>query len=136
MSRRALVVDDNAALADNIGEILCDEGFDVRVSSDPLEALGMAETHPPDVVLLDARMPGMDGIALKAELAKRAPCATFVLMTAYAADERLRAARAAGIRHVFLKPIPIEPLLAALRDEPDSAPSVLGVEGDAVEVGG
>ncbi len=131
MTRKALVVDDNAALAENIGEILEDEGFEVRVARDPFEALRMADAEPPDVALLDVRMPGMDGVTLHGELRKRAPNATFVLMTAYAADERLDAARGAGIRHVFPKPIPIEPLLAALRDEHGTTERVLVIEDDA-----
>ncbi|MBC7172756.1 MAG: response regulator [Polyangiaceae bacterium] len=132
MTLRALVVDDNAALAENIGEILAEEGFDVRVASDPRVALEMADSEPPDVALLDVRMPEMDGVTLHAELKKRAPRATFVLMTAFAADERIEAARKAGIRHVLSKPVPIDLLLEALRGGDDPQARILVVDDDAL----
>ncbi len=130
MKIRILVVDDNAALAENLGELLEDEGYSVRVTSSPFEAIRLAEAEPPDVALLDVRMPEMDGVTLHTELAKRAAGATFVLMTAYAADERLQAAREAGIEHILPKPIPIEALLDAIRRPHAASSPVLIVEDD------
>jgi CheY-like chemotaxis protein len=114
MKARVLVVDDNLALAENLAEILSAEGFEVAICDGPDAAIALAEREPIDVALLDVRMPGMDGVALHEELAARLPEASFVLMTAYSADERIEAARCAGVRAVLPKPLPIARLLAVM----------------------
>jgi len=61
-ARRVLVVDDNADAADTLGRILTLEGFDVRVHSDPVQALAAARDFKPHVAFIDLNMPGMSGI--------------------------------------------------------------------------
>lgn len=60
-TRRALVVDDEAPLTDIVGSYLQREGFEVHAARDGLEALALAETVDPDVVVLDVGLPGIDG---------------------------------------------------------------------------
>ena len=60
-TRRALVVDDEAPLTDIVGSYLRREGFEVHAARDGLEALALAETVDPDVVVLDVGLPGIDG---------------------------------------------------------------------------
>jgi DNA-binding NtrC family response regulator len=118
MSQRALIVDDNRPLAEDLAEILADEGYEVRVFDRPREALRACRDECFDVVLLDIRMPDMDGVELQRNLAQRCPEARFVLMTAYSEDERISAAMSAGVRDVLPKPIPIPRLLKVIaRDE-------------------
>ena len=59
---RILVVDDETNIANSLKEILSDEGYDVFVSEDGLNALDMIQSDPPDLLLLDVWLPGMDGI--------------------------------------------------------------------------
>lgn len=89
MSGRALIVDDNRSLAEDLGEILAAEGYEVQVFHDPLEALRRAPELRFDVAVLDVRMPGIDGVALHRELQASHPHSFFVLMTAYTEDDRL-----------------------------------------------
>jgi CheY-like chemotaxis protein len=112
---RALIVDDNRPLAENLAEILSGEGYEVLVCDRPEAAMSACERDEFDVALLDVRMPGMDGVELHRALAVRAPRAHFVLMTAYSEDARIAAALAAGVRAVLPKPIPIRMLLDVLR---------------------
>ncbi len=60
-NRRALVVDDEAPLTEIVGSYLRREGFEVHAARDGLEALALAETVDPDVVVLDVGLPGIDG---------------------------------------------------------------------------
>ena len=59
---RILVVDDEMNIANSLKEILSDEGYDVFVSEDGINALDMIQSDPPDLLLLDVWLPGMDGI--------------------------------------------------------------------------
>ncbi len=127
---RVLVVDDNVELAENLAEILGEEGFDVRVSTDPERALAEARSFAFDVALLDVRMPGMDGVELYRRLRTARPSARFVLMTAYTKDERLAQAFALGVRTVLPKPVPIPSLLETLPDLVSGSGYVLVVEDD------
>lgn len=114
MRRHALIVDDNRSLAEDLGEILEDEGYDVTVFDSPHKALAASRTLQFDVALLDMRMPGMDGVVLHEGLAAEHPHARFVLMTAYTADERIAEALRGGVRAVLPKPLSLAALLSAL----------------------
>jgi|SRR5690554_5565265 len=93
MNARILIVDDNVDLAENVAELLCEEGYEATLSSSPEDALRKAEQDHYDCIVLDVRMPGMDGIDLRKALSRTQPGACFVFMTAYACDERIALAR-------------------------------------------
>ena len=63
-----LVAEDDASVRLTVDFLLSDEGFDVRLASDGHEALTMARAIRPDVILLDQRMPKMDGRQVLKEL--------------------------------------------------------------------
>ncbi len=128
MSRRVLIVDDNADLAENLRELLELEGFDVRVFTSPTEALAKKDELAFDAALLDIRMPGIDGIELCGALAKSHPAATFVLMTAFTSERRLADVSGSGASAVLRKPLPVDQLLSLLGGM--DAASVLVVEDD------
>jgi CheY-like chemotaxis protein len=115
MSLRVLVVDDNRALADNLAEILADEGCTPTTAYSAEQALHIAEHAHFDIVLTDIRMPGMSGVELIERLAARESTTTFLLMTAYTSDQMLSAAAHLGVvRAVLAKPLAVEKLLELL----------------------
>ena len=59
---RILIVDDDETVLQTFAKALSLEGFDVRVAADPLVALREAEDTPPDAILLDLRMPFVNGL--------------------------------------------------------------------------
>jgi DNA-binding response OmpR family regulator len=59
---RALVVEDAPELQQIVGTALRDEGFDVTVADDGEEGLASARRHPPDIIVLDIGLPGIDGV--------------------------------------------------------------------------
>jgi DNA-binding response OmpR family regulator len=129
MSKLAVIVDDNRALAEGLGEILEAEGYQIRIFDDPLDALRETSNLAFDVALLDVRMPGMDGVTLQQQLMTTHPDARFVLMTAYADDQRISQGLSAGASAVLPKPVPIAELFDALGDQ--GARDLLLVEDDA-----
>ena len=112
---RVMVVDDNRSLAENLAEILSEEGCEVCTAFTAEEALREADAHHFDLVLTDIRMPGMNGVELVRRLALRDPTATFLLMTAYTSDQVLSAASHLGVvRAVLAKPLAVERVLELL----------------------
>ncbi|HJK96662.1 MAG TPA: response regulator [Polyangiaceae bacterium LLY-WYZ-14_1] len=130
MPTRVLVVDDNVHLAENLAEILADEGYETVVADGPAQALEQARSGF-DVAILDVRMPGMDGVSLFGELRRDHPTATYLLMTAFIRDERLAEAVDQGIGTVLPKPVPISSLLAHLPHPGRDQDGVLIVEDEA-----
>jgi DNA-binding response OmpR family regulator len=128
MPRLILIVDDNRALAEGLAEILEAEGYQIRIFDDPQVALQEALSMPFDVALLDVRMPGMDGVTLQQQLMASHPHARFVLMTAYADDQRISQGLAAGASAVLPKPVPIAKLFEALGEQ--GSREILLVEDD------
>ena len=80
---RVLVVDDDTETLALLREILVKEGYEVSIAEDANAALREATREEPDVVITDIQMPGMDGVALLAELRTRLPKTLVILATAY-----------------------------------------------------
>src|SRR5215218_1702830 len=68
MSLRILIVEDHDDLADALRTNLRSEGYQASVASDGRQALAMVRADPPDIVVLDLGIPGLDGLALLARL--------------------------------------------------------------------
>ncbi len=130
MAWRALIVDDNRALAEDLGEILELEGYEACVFDDPARALAECAGEKFDVALLDVRMPGLDGVGLHRRLRETHPHTAFILMTAYTEDDRIASALACGVRRVLIKPVPLPELLRALEQEGSDNRDVLFVDDD------
>ena len=81
MSSRILVVDDDVALAEMIGIVLQNEGYDVFFCADGSAALAQFQEHNPDLVLLDVMLPGMDGFDVCRAI-RRVSDAPIVMLTA------------------------------------------------------
>ena len=114
MKRRALVVDDDRLMATTLGEILSLKGWDVAVAHDGAAAVNATLSGAFDVVLMDIKMPGMDGVAALRAIKTARPSIQVVLMTAYAAPEMISEAERQGVREVVTKPLNIPRLLEML----------------------
>lgn len=130
MTVRVLVVDDHPVVRDGLRGML--EGQpDLEVvgdASDGRQALDAVERDPPDVVLLDLRMPVLDGVAVIEQLAARHPSVRVLVLTTYDTDHDIVRAVEAGATGYLLKDTPREELFravrAAARGEPVLAPGV------------
>jgi CheY-like chemotaxis protein len=127
---RVLVIDDNVELAENIQEILEDEGFSVTVAFDGtagVEALA-ADAH--DIVITDMRMPGMGGLEVLRWSKERRPELPVIVMTAYTRDDVLDDAQAAGAVGIVHKPFEMAHLVEQVRRVCGHGSQVLIVEDD------
>jgi two-component system, response regulator PdtaR len=100
-----LIVDDNRDLADNLGEVLEDEGYECAIAYDASSAIERIHAQHYDLVVTDLRMTPQDGLAVVHAARQRSPHTIVVLMTAFAGEVQLDAARAAGVAEVVAKPI-------------------------------
>lgn len=113
-ARPVLVVDDDEVILESIQLALLDEGYTVVVASNGQEALERAREHSPSLILLDMKMPVMDGWTFAAAYREwTAPRAPIVVMTA-AHDSRARAAEI-GADSFLAKPFDLDHLLDLVR---------------------
>jgi len=116
--RRVLVVDDESALAGLVGAWVEETGAAVRVAVNPAEALALAESFEPDVLVTDIRLgdPDIDGVELAARVTALLPDVSIVLMTGY--SDRMAEAQTVGTR-LLAKPFTKDELHLALRTRDD-----------------
>lgn len=112
--KRALVVDDEPALRLMVGAVLRDEGWDVAEAGSAEDALDMLPQAAPDVILLDMRMPGMDGLEALGALRAKLPGAPVVMLTAYGTVGHAVDAMKRGAFDYLTKPADNEELVAVL----------------------
>lgn len=86
--KRVLVVDDEPGIRRRICETLAGDGWETRECADGVEALNALETFPAAVVVLDVRMPRLDGRKTLKEIRKSHPWTQVVMLTAFADDEK------------------------------------------------
>ena len=113
---RVLVADDLRDSADSIALLLEDEGHTVQVAYDGVQALQLAESWRPDVVLLDVGMPGLDGHAVCRRI-RAAPWGAAMLLiaqTGWGQESDRRHTEAAGFDHHLVKPLNFDALIELL----------------------
>lgn len=108
---RILVIDDEAALGENISRMLRLPGVSVSVFVDPVKGLTEAVTNPPDLVFLDVRMPGMSGEEVFARLHQAHPALPIVFLTAFGSVEGAVLAMRNGAFDYLQKPFKREEIL-------------------------
>ena len=114
---RLLIADDHPVVRDGLSGIFeSDPGFEVLgQAADGAEAVDLAERLAPDVVLMDLRMPGTDGLGAIAEIARRGLAARVLVLTTYDTDADVLPAIQAGATGYLLKDAPRTELLRAVR---------------------
>ena len=115
---KVLVVDDIADTGSQISKLLAFEPDMevVGVASSGQEALELATSVLPDVVLLDINMPDMDGIETAERLTRQAPSAAIVMMSVNGEADYVRRAMLAGARAYLIKPFSSDELFSMVRD--------------------
>jgi DNA-binding NarL/FixJ family response regulator len=114
---RILIVDDHPVVRDGLRGIFAGEdGFEVVAEAENgADAVARAKAHDPDVVLMDLRMPEMDGVAAIGELTKAEVRARVLVLTTFDRDSDVLPAIEAGATGYLLKDAPRDELLRAVR---------------------
>lgn len=117
MSIRVLVADDHPIVRSGIVALL-EAAADVAVvgqASTGTEAVALALEHEPDIVLMDLRMPGLDGDQATAQILEQRPQVKVIILTTYESDDSILSAIEAGASGYLLKAAPEEEILAGIR---------------------
>jgi DNA-binding NarL/FixJ family response regulator len=114
---RVLVADDHPVVREGLSAIVDVEDDIVVVGQawDGVEALRQARALQPDVVLMDLKMPNMDGVAATGRIRAELPDTHVLILTTYADDEYIMAGVRAGARGYLLKDAPPDELVRAIR---------------------
>ncbi len=114
---KILICDDQAVVRDGLELLLkLERDFEVvGAASDGAEALEMTASRKPDLVLMDLKMPGMNGIEATRQIRARHPEVKILVLTTYDDDEWLFDALRAGAHGYLLKDMPREEIVRAIR---------------------
>jgi len=115
MAGRVLVVDDEQEIRDLLQRFLTQEGYEVVLASNGKEALELAEREEPQVILLDIKMPGLDGIKTCRRLKKGEGTRHIPIIVATAFKDRLLEALDAGADDFVVKPFHLAELSVRVR---------------------
>lgn len=115
-TKRILVVDDTEDNLSLLEAILTEEGYEVDVAKNGKSALAKIEASPPDLVLTDAMMPGMDGyeVTRRIRANKNLPFIPILLITAYA-EADIPQGLDLGANDFIRKPIDYDELMARIK---------------------
>ncbi|MGB2980818.1 MAG: response regulator [Candidatus Zixiibacteriota bacterium] len=114
MSERILVVDDELFVRELLLEFLSSEGYEVSLADSGEKAVKLMQSEPADVVLVDLKMPGIDGIETLRQIKKTAPDALAIVMTGYPTiDSSIEALRCGAYDYV-VKPFKLNDLKSSI----------------------
>lgn len=126
---RVLVVDDNLGLVETLLDILDAQGYEAVGTESASSAIEKVREQPFDVILMDIKMPGMNGVEGFKAIKSLAPDTPVVMMTAHTLPELVEEARREGALAVLAKPLDVERLVAFLKQWKQKTP-VLIVDDD------
>jgi DNA-binding response OmpR family regulator len=115
MPSRILICEDEERIARFVAGALAAEGLDVDVAADGETALTLAASAPPDLVVLDLRLPGIGGLEVLARLRQRDPDLVVVVLSALGDVATKVAALASGASDYVVKPVSIDELIERVR---------------------
>src|ERR1700684_2055380 len=114
MTRRVVIAEDEAIIRLDLKEILEEEGYEVvGETGRGDEAVTLVREHKPELVILDIRMPGMDGLAAPREISADGEAAVLIL-TAFSQRNLIEEARDAGALAYLIKPFTKTELIPAI----------------------
>jgi len=124
MKGKILIVDDQFGIRILLNEVLQKEGYDTFQAANGLQALEILNGHVPDLVLLDMKIPGMDGIEILKRMKVLQPDIKVIIMTAYGELDMIQEAMDLGAITHFAKPFDIDDIRKAVAKHLKTSSSV------------
>jgi two-component system, response regulator, stage 0 sporulation protein F len=112
---KILIVDDQFGIRILLNEVFQKEGYQTFQAANGVQALEIVKKHDPDLVLLDMKIPGMDGIEILKRMKVIDPEIRVIIMTAYGELDMIQEAKDLGAITHFAKPFDIDDIRAAVR---------------------
>lgn len=108
---KIMVVDDDPGMRLTLEGIIEDEGFDVVGAEDGLRAIALAKTAHFDLIFMDIKMPGINGVETYREIKRTSPGSVVVMMTGFSVDDLIQDALEEGAYAVLYKPFEMEEII-------------------------
>ncbi|WP_108668831.1 response regulator [Peribacillus acanthi] len=115
MGEKLLIVDDQFGIRILLNEVFQKEGYKTFQAANGIQALDIVTNQAPDLVLLDMKIPGMDGIEILKRMKKLNPDIRVIIMTAYGELDMIQEAKDLGALTHFAKPFDIDDMRKAVR---------------------
>ena len=115
-SVKVLVIDDQPGIRRLLAEILTEEGYSVITAINGIEGIAKAQEMQPEIILVDMKMPGIDGLETLRELKQRNPHEKVIMMTAYGELDLVNQARELGSVGYVTKPFDLLRLCGMIQD--------------------
>ncbi len=116
MSRRVLVVDDESGVRDALGQLLEYEGYEVRTAASGADGITVVQEWHPDLVFLDVKMRGIDGLDALKRIREIDPAVTVVMISGHATIQTAVEATQLGAYDILEKPLDTDRILVTLRN--------------------
>lgn len=125
-----LIVDDDMGMTETLSDILTDLGHHVEIANDGFKAIQKVKAQTFDVILMDIRMPGINGVETYKEIKHTQPKAAVMMMTAYSLEDLVAEALKEGAYGVWYKPIEIVKVIEFIEHSRKKSALILIVDDD------
>lgn len=114
--KKILIIDDQLGIRLLLTELFKKEGYETAQAANGAEALEYLQKERPDLVLLDMKIPGMDGLEILRRIREIDTSLKVIMMTAYGELDMIQEAKGLGALKHFTKPFDINEIRAEVRD--------------------
>jgi len=123
---RVLAVDDEERFLTSLAKLLAKKGYQVETATGGAQALSILTDHDVDVMILDVKMPGMDGMTTFKEAKKIRPLMEVIMLTGHATVDTALEAIKIGAFEYLMKPCAIDELIEKVKQAADRKGLLLG----------
>lgn len=117
MKKKILIVDDQFGIRVLLNEIFQKDGYETYQAASGVQALSIVEENLPDLVILDMKIPGMDGLEILRRLKDYNSSIEVIMMTAYGELDMINEAMKLGAITHFAKPFDIDEVRAVIKKQ-------------------
>lgn len=133
--RRVLLAEDEALIRLDLAEMLAEAGYDVvGQASNGEEAVSLAQSLRPDLIIMDVKMPVMDGLTAAETIGEERICPV-IMLTAFSQKELVERARDAGVMAYIVKPFTVSDVTPAIEVATSRWAEVKALESEVADLG-